>query len=365
VNAKPIADPANTHLRALSSTTRTTRTRRITLLAYEDAQVLDITGPLEVFAAASRVVADRSGEASFPVYRSEIVACSPGPVRMSSGIELVATRSLEAARDDSLPIDTLMVPGGMGTRRAVENRDHIAWIRNLAGAARRVASICSGAFLLAEAGLLEGRTVTTHWNNCDDLAKYYPGLRVDPEPIYIKDGKFYTSAGVTAGMDLALALVEEDFGRQVALRVAQLLVMFLKRPGGQSQFSAQLSAQLAERDSLRELQSYIIENPAADLCVESLAARCAMSPRNFARVFSTEVGSTPARFVETTRVEVARRQLEETRGGIETIARTCGFGSGETMRRAFLRNLHVAPAEYRERFRSHTIDLTHHEEKSA
>ncbi|MBW2723000.1 MAG: GlxA family transcriptional regulator [Deltaproteobacteria bacterium] len=326
--------------------------RRIVMLAYEGAQILDITGPLEVFAAASRVLAEESAEGAVSGgYRSEIAAVASGPIRMSGGVEIVARQSLAESCGDARPVDTLMVPGGMGTRRALENPDHIAWIRTLAPRARRVASVCTGTFLLAEAGLLEGRSVTTHWMNCDDLRKYYPGLRVEPEPIFIKDGDIYTSAGVTAGMDLALALVEEDFGRQVALRVAQLLVMFLKRPGGQSQFSAQLSAQLAERDCLRELQSYIIENPAADLCVESLAARSAMSPRNFARVFSAEVGSTPARFVETARVEAARRRLEESRGGIEVIAKACGFGSGETMRRAFVRNLHVAPAEYRERFR--------------
>ncbi len=340
--------------------------RRIVMLAYEDAQILDITGPLEVFAAASRVIREASAEGGVPGgYRSEIAAVAAGPVRMSGGVEIVAQRSLAESRGDSRRIDTLMVPGGMGTRRALENRDHIAWIRILAPRARRVASVCTGTFLLAEAGLLEGRRVTTHWMNCDDLRKYYPGLRVEPEPIFIKHGEIYTSAGVTAGMDLALALVEEDFGRQVALRVAQLLVMFLKRPGGQSQFSAQLSAQLAERDSLRELQSYIIENPAADLCVENLAARSAMSPRNFARVFSAEVGSTPARFVETARVEAARRRLEESRGGIEGIAKACGFGSGETMRRAFVRNLHIAPAEYRERFRGVVTVVPEHEEETA
>ena len=341
------------------------RPRRIVMLAYDDAQILDITGPLEVFSTAASVGEAETGEISGPAYSIELAALASGPVRMSSGLELVARRSLDDVCNDEAAIDTLMLPGGTGTERAVQNPAHIAWIQALAPRARRVASVCSGTFLLARAGLLEGRRVTTHWASCDLLEKFYPGLRVDPEPIFIKDGNVYTSAGVTAGMDLALALVEEDFGRQTALQVARTLVMFLKRPGGQSQFSAQLSAQLAERDSLREVQSYIVEHPNADLSVENLAARSAMSPRNFARVFSAEVGSTPARFVETTRVEAARRRLEETRGGVEVIAEACGFGSSETMRRAFLRNLHVAPTEYRDRFRSNATGQTDHKEKTA
>lgn len=322
------------------------------MLAYEDAQILDITGPLEVFSVASRFARKGEPHRSAPsAYEIELVAREAGPVRMSSGLELVAGRSIAASRKDKRAIDTLMVPGGTGTEVAVRNREHIRWVKALAQRSRRVASVCTGTFLLAEAGLLEGRRVTTHWDSCELLQHHYPGLEVDPEPIFVKDGDVYTSAGITAGMDLALALVEEDHGRELALRVAQTLVMFLKRPGGQSQFSAQLSAQLAERDSLREVQSYIVDHPAADLCVESLAARSAMSPRNFARVFTAQVGSTPARFVETTRVEAARRRLEETRGGVEAIATECGFGSGETMRRAFLRHLRVGPAEYRSRFR--------------
>ena len=338
------------------------------MLAFDDAQILDITGPLEVFSIASQVLEGEgegeAGRAPRPAYSIELAARVSGPVRMSSGLELVAQKSLDDALEDKSPLDTLMLPGGGGTERAVQSAAHIAWIQAMAPRARRVASVCSGTFLLAEAGLLEGRRVTTHWGSCERFRKSYPGLEVDPEPIFIKHGNVYTSAGITAGMDLALALVEEDYGRKTVLLVARTLVMFLKRPGGQSQFSAQLSAQLAERDSLREVQSYIVEHPDADLRVESLAARSAMSPRNFARVFSAEVGSTPARFVETTRVEAARRRLEETRGGVEAIAFACGFGSSETMRRAFLRNLHVAPADYRDRFRGNAKALRDQQEKT-
>jgi transcriptional regulator GlxA family with amidase domain len=220
---------------------------------------------------------------------------------------------------------------------------------------RRLASVCTGAFLLAEAGLLDGRRATTHWSACAALARRYPRVRVDPDPIFVRDGAVVTSAGVTSGMDLALALVEEDHGREVALGVARWLVLFLKRPGGQAQFSAQLSSQLASRQPIQELQAWIVENVHRDLSVAVLAARAGMSPRNFARVFTREVGATPALFVETARVEAARRRLEEDGGrGIEAVAAECGFGSAETLRRAFLRRLRVNPADYRARFQPAT-----------
>jgi transcriptional regulator GlxA family with amidase domain len=222
----------------------------------------------------------------------------------------------------------------------------------MASRVRRLASVCSGTFLLAEAGLLDGRRVTTHWRGCDELARRYPALTVERDPIFVRDGTVYTSAGVTAGMDLALALVEEDHGRQVALRVARQLVMFLKRPGGQSQFSAQLALQTADREPLRELQAWIADHLDGDLSVPVLAAEVAMSERNFARIFTRQVGVTPARFVERARVEGARRRLEESTDGVEMVAVRCGFGSAEVMRRAFLRLLGVPPSAYRGRFRS-------------
>ncbi len=317
------------------------------MLAFPDVQVLDVTGPLEVFNAATRLLeADGRGREG---YVTEIVAASAGPVRSSGGIELVARRGMRSVVGS---LDTLMVAGGFGTRSVASDRSTIDWLRRAAPRARRVASVCTGALLLAEAGLLEGRRVATHWAFAEELGRLYPDIDVDSDPVYIKDGNVYTSAGVTAGMDLALALVEEDHGRDVALVVARWLVMFLKRPGGQSQFSAQLASQVAEREPIRDVQAWIAEHPGAVVSVEALAERACMSPRNFARVFAREVGLTPARFVERTRVEAARRRLEETRASVEEVARDCGFGSAETMRRAFLRHVRVGPADYRHRFQS-------------
>ena len=324
------------------------KTRRMVLAAFPGAQILDISGPLEVFASASREVRERDSGSTDP-YSVEVVASRRGPFETSSGVEDVAKRSVKNLRGS---IDTLLVAGGEGTEAALRDDVLIGWIRRTAPRTRRLASVCSGAFLLAHAGLLDGRRATTHWRSCDLLARLYPKVRVEPDPIFIRDGRVYTSAGVCAGMDLALALVEEDVGRQIALAVAQRLVVFLKRPGGQSQFSAQLRAQLAEREPLRDLQAWIADHPGADLSVESLAARVAMSPRNFARVFARDVGTTPARYVESSRVEAARRRLEESDASIEQIAEDSGFGSSETLRRAFLRGLRVSPIDYRGRFRS-------------
>ena len=226
----------------------------------------------------------------------------------------------------------------------------IRWIRSAARRSRRVTSVCSGAFLLARAGLLEGRTCTTHWASTAELARRHPELTVDPNPIFVRDGNVWTSAGVTSGMDLSLALVEEDLGRETAVEIARWLVLFLQRPGGQAQFSTHLSAQLAERRPLRELQSWIADNLDADLRVEALAERAAMSPRNFARFFRRETGMTPAAYVEELRVERARQLLEESTDPVELVSARCGFGTPETMRRAFSRRVGVAPAAYRARF---------------
>jgi transcriptional regulator GlxA family with amidase domain len=307
--------------------------RVVVIVAYEGFQSVDLTGPAEVFAAAG-----------WPV---RVVTTDGAPVRSMAGITIVPDGDLSSVRG---PIDILMVVGGAGTPGAMFDRKLVAWLRRAAARSGRVTSVCSGAFVLAEAGLLDGRRATTHWSVCDQLAARYPTVEVDPDPIFVRDGDVWTSAGVTAGMDLALALVEEDLGRDVALAIARRFVLFLRRPGNQSQFSTQLSLQTADRDALREVQHHIAEHLADDLSVDALSALASMSPRHFARCFRDETGATPARFVESARLEAARRRLEESDDSIDTIARACGFGTAETMRRAFLRVLHVAPTEYRRRF---------------
>ncbi len=324
------------------------RIRKVVMVVYPNVQVLDVTGPLEVFANANRRL-DSLGDSRSPRYAIEIAAREAGTVRSTSGIELGVDRAL---RDVRGAIDTLLVAGGDGTREALRDRPLVDFIRRAAPRARRVASICSGTFLLADAGLLDGRKATTHWASCQYLAQRYPKVQVETDPIFVRDGKMWSSAGVCAGMDLALALVEEDHGRELALTVAQWLVLFLKRPGGQSQFSVGLAAQATEHERIRELQAWAQAHLASDLGIAKLAKRVAMSPRNFARVFTKEVGETPARWVERARVEAARRMLEESDEGVETVASRCGFGTAETLRRAFIRQLKVAPSAYRARFRS-------------
>jgi transcriptional regulator GlxA family with amidase domain len=323
--------------------------RRIAMLAYPDVQMLDVMGPLEVFARTSRWLRDNR-KRDDDAYGIEILGLKRGAFRASSGLRLHADRRFGEVRRG---LDTLMIAGGLGTRRYCTHPPLLRWIRRQAGWVRRLASVCTGSFFLAEAGLLKGRRATTHWSWCARMARQYPDVRVEPDTIYVREGSIYTSAGVTAGMDLALALVEEDHGREVALQVARELVMFLRRPGGQSQFSAQLAVQLAEREPLRDLQAYILENPRADLSVEALAGRVRMSPRNFARVFTREVGTTPARFITSARVETARRLLEESSDDLQRICDLTGLGSTESMRRAFLRAVGIPPSRYRERFNRH------------
>jgi transcriptional regulator GlxA family with amidase domain len=328
---RPAADPA--------------RMRRVLIVAFPGFQLLDVTGPWEVFARTTRWLREHGRTGG---YALELAAARRGSLRSSSGLSLGVPRAFDRLRG---AFDTLVVAGGTGVERALADRALVAFVKGAAGRARRVASVCTGAFLLAEAGLLDRRRATTHWNACARLAARYPGVRVDPDPIFVRDGRVWTSAGVTAGMDLALALVEEDHGREVALGVARALVLFLKRPGGQAQFSAQLQTQLAEREPLRDLQAWMADHPGADLSVQALARRVAMSPRHFARVFRNETGATPARAALAARVEAARRRLEDGDDGIEGVAAACGFGSAEVMRRAFLRTLRVGPAAYRRRFR--------------
>ncbi|MFF1408431.1 GlxA family transcriptional regulator [Streptomyces sp. NPDC058289] len=313
--------------------------RNVLVVLYDGVQSLDVTGPMEVFSGADR----HPG----PV-RYALRTVSPGgsPVRTSSGLRLVPDGDLESERPGAGT--TLLVPGGRYTGDfAPEITD---WLRTYGGSAERLVSVCTGGLLLAEAGLLDGRRATTHWYVCERMARAYPAVTVEPDPIYVRDGPVATSAGVTAGIDLALALVEEDHGRELALSVARHLVVFLRRPGNQAQFSAQLAAQTALREPLREVQHWITEHPGEDLSVEALAARAALSPRHFARAFRAETGVTPGRYVERVRVEHARRLLEEGGEGIAQVSRACGYANPEALRRAFVKTLGQPPAEYRRRF---------------
>jgi transcriptional regulator GlxA family with amidase domain len=308
----------------------------VQILLFDGVQSLDVTGPLEVFAGAERHTPG--------TYRIRTASLDGAPVRTSSGLTLVPDGSLTGAPAPH----TLLVPGGEGTR--APDPELTAWLRAHGPRARRLVSVCTGAILLAGAGLLDGRRVTTHWAYCDKLARDHPALEVDADPIYVRDGHVATSAGVTSGIDLALALVEEDLGRDAALAIARHLVVFLRRPGNQAQFSAQLAAQTARREPLRDVQQWITEHPAADLSVEALAARARLSPRHFARAFRAETGATPGRYVDRVRLEHARRLLEDTADGVEEISRASGYGTPEAMRRAFVKALGAAPAEYRRRF---------------
>ena len=324
--------------------------RQVAILLFGGVQSLDVTGPLEVFAGAHRYVqASGSGERGYEV---RTLSGDGAPLQTSSGLTLTPDACLADAPQE---IDTLIVPGGPGSREAAAEAPLLEWIRQAARGARRTASVCTGAFLLARAGLLEGRRATTHWAAAAELARLHPGVNVDPDPIFLRDGDIWTSAGVTAGMDLSLALVEEDLDRDTALMIARHLVLFLRRPGNQSQFSATLAAQQPGREPLREVQRLIVEDVAAEHSVEAMAAHANMSPRHFARAFRAETGVTPARYVERVRLEAARRRLEDSAEPIGAVAAACGFGTPETMRRVFLRALQVGPAEYRRRFQSQTV----------
>jgi transcriptional regulator GlxA family with amidase domain len=319
--------------------------RHVVIVAFEGLQPLDAVGPHEVFAGAGQAAAALGRRGS---YRVTVASPGGGTVRAESGLVL-GTAPLPAASDR---IDTLLLAGGRGSEEAARDEALLAWIRRTAPGCRRVATVCSGAFVGAAAGLLEGRRVTTHWARARQLAESYPGLSVDPDPIYIRDEKYWSSAGVTAGIDLALALVQEDLGVDVAQTVARWLVMFLHRPGGQTQFASPVWVPRAERSTVRAVQTLVEAAPGGDHRLPALAAAAAMSVRHFTRVFTAEVGETPSRFVERTRLEAARRELEETTDTLDVVAARCGLGSAETLRRVFQRHLGVAPAAYRRRFRT-------------
>jgi transcriptional regulator GlxA family with amidase domain len=325
---------------------------RIAIVAFPGCQPLDVVGPFDVFAAAAAIARVQPASRGTRGYQIQIVAPQAGPLRSEGGLQLVADTTLaHLARARTPAPHTLIIAGGAGARRAADDARVVRAVERLARRAQRVASVCTGAFVLAAAGLLDGKPATTHWAHCDQLARRWPTVKIERDPIFVRaDRKTWTSAGVTAGIDLCLALVEEDLGRELASVVARELVVFVRRAGGQSQFSAQLAVQAAERAPIRELQAWIVDHPDAALGVPNLARKVAMSVRNFSRVFHAEVGVGPAAYVENVRVETARRLLETTAMSIEQVAQGAGFGTPEAFRRAIHRRLGLAPREYRARF---------------
>jgi transcriptional regulator GlxA family with amidase domain len=311
----------------------------VVIVVYDGVQLLDVAGPVEVFDGARRA---QGGS-----YRVRVASVGGRDVTTSAGVRLGAEFDLTDAADD---LDTMIVAGGWGYAEAMRDREIVGQVRRLAARARRVASVCTGAFVLAEAGLLDGRRATTHWAYCAGLAETYPAVSVEPDAIFVRDGQVVTAAGVTAGVDLALSLVEEDHGSELARQVARWLVVFLQRPGGQSQFSMWARARPPGDDALRRLIGDIAADPAADLSIPEMANRLSVSPRHVSRVFAREFGMSPGRYVERARVEAARILLENGPDGVNAIARRCGFGTAETMRRAFIRELNVPPSAYRARF---------------
>ncbi|WP_019204400.1 GlxA family transcriptional regulator [Tsukamurella sp. 1534] len=324
--------------------------KAVVVLAYPGVQPLDVVGPFDAFAAASSFLdapADREGLPRDSGYDVRLVAAEASTVRTSTGLELVAA----ALPDPAGTLDTVVVPGGTGADAARRDPAIVDWLIAASAHARRTVGVCSGAFLLAEAGLLDGCRATTHWGSARRLADEYPAVRVDPDPIFLRSSEsVWTSAGVTAGIDLALALIEEDHGTRLAQKVARALVLYLRRPGGQTQYAAPVWSPRAEREPIREVQRGIDSDPGAAHSVPSLARRADMSPRHFTRVFTQEVGESPGLYVERVRTEAARRQLEETRDTVETIAARCGFGSSETLRRVFARRVGTSPDHYRKTF---------------
>ncbi|MGH9079202.1 MAG: GlxA family transcriptional regulator [Acidimicrobiales bacterium] len=318
--------------------------RRVVIAAFPGLQPLDAVGPFEVFSGAGRATAGLGGAGGYQV---TLASTDGAPVNSGSGMGL-CTVPLPDTGDN---IDTLVIPGGDGVEAARRDKTLMTWLAAVAPDCRRVATVCTGTFLGAAAGLLDGRRVTTHWASAGRLAAEFPELVVDPDPIYIRDGTVWTSAGVTAGIDLALALVQEDHGVEVAQTVARWLVMFLHRPGGQTQFASPVWVPRAERSAVRAVQSLVEAAPGDDHRLTRLATVAAMSVRHFARVFHEEVGETPGRFVERVRLEAARHELETTESTMEAVARRCGFGTAETLRRVFQRRLSVSPDSYRRRFR--------------
>jgi len=321
-------------------------TREIVFCAYDGIQGLDLTGPWEVFHGANGVL--DSVDATGPRYRLRLVSTDGRAIVTESGLT-IATEPAGAAPPS---VHTLVIPGGFGARAASGDPQLIAAVRSLASHAQRIVTVCSGTFVAAAAGLADGKRVATHWARANALQREFPDVVVDPEPIYCRDGRLWSSAGVTAGIDLALAIVEDDHSAEVAQVVARWLVMFLRRPGGQSQFATPVWTERAEQVPVRHAQDLIDAEPGEDHRVGRLAAKVGMSERHFTRCFAAEVGATPAQYIAGVRVEAARRALETTTDTVDAIAARFGFGTAETMRRTFARRLGVSPDQYRQRFRS-------------
>jgi transcriptional regulator GlxA family with amidase domain len=320
--------------------------RRIGVIGFEGVNAVDIVGPLEAFANAGRT--DYTRRESQGAYETCVIGLSAEPFAAESGVRFMPHYRLK----DAPTLDTLIVPGGWGLRETSANATIAAWLRTHAPRARRVATVCTGIYGLAPTGLLDGRCVTTHWRFVEDVARLYPRIRVNGDALFLKDGQYYTSGGVTAGIDLALALIEEDLGPRIALGVARELVMYLKRPGGQEQYSEPLKFQSRSVDPFADLIAWICAHLDRDLSVEILAARAQLSPRHFSRRFTTAVGNTPAEFVSLARLREARDRLTDTHRSIESIAKSVGFGSADVFRRQFEHRFGIAPRNYRERFAS-------------
>ncbi len=324
-----------------------TKCRQIVFVAYDGVSLLDLSGPLEAFRIAA---AFARPQGSGGMYECTVLSARGGRVKTADGVELNTKSVRSLARK---PIETLIVPGAFVVDDVTRDRALIRWVKKNVPACRRVCSVCIGSFLLAAAGILDAHRAATHWMHAPLLASRYPSVTVEPDAIFVHDGVLWTSAGVTSGIDLALALIEQDAGRKAAIEVARILVVYLKRAGGQSQYSALLAAQAhSDSDAFSELELWIAENLKGDLRVEALAQKEHMSPRNFARVYAQMRGRTPAKAVEAIRIDAARRRLEETRDRVAAIAEACGFSDEEQMRSAFTRSLRISPREYRKRFAS-------------
>jgi transcriptional regulator GlxA family with amidase domain len=318
--------------------------RRVLIVGHPGALGMELLGVYDILGMANELA--RRNNAPEP-YRVELATLDGSDVTLWDGLRLGPARNLRTTRVD---MDTLIVIGGPAAHEVATDAVFVAAVRRAAGRARRTVSICTGSFILAAAGLLDGRRAATHWTMTEELARQYPRVEVDPDRIFVQDGNIWTSAGVTSGFDLMLSLVESDMGAEVARTIAQVLVLYLRRSGNQTQFSTQLATPLPTRQPMRELQQYILANPAADLSLAALAERMNMSQRHFARVFTAEFGLSPGRYVEKVRLETARRLLEADCADLSAAARAAGYGNQQAMRRAFTLALGISPSEYRRRF---------------